>query len=170
MMSVTLIKAKHQDILQNIYTGLYQKIVDTSDISRIITIFSKKTVVRITQRFDIISDSTIHFLGNGIFHYLTLLLLKKYSRPFTLIIFDYHNDAGKEHGKEMIDSHKDLIEVISENELDYLTSLLNKHTIPTEDIYISLNRDILSETEVQTNWNQGTLLVEQLKRAIKLVF
>lgn len=201
-MSVTLINAKHQDILQNIYTGLYQKIVDISDISGINTICSKETVARITQRFEIISDSTVHFLGNGNFHYLTLPLLKKYTHPFTLIVFDHHNDAGElgfegftscgswinevvrglpmvqkivlmgvgeEHGKEMIDLHKDLIEIISENKLDYLTDLVNNHMIPTEDIYISIDRDILSETEVQTNWNQGTVSVEQLKKAIQLV-
>lgn len=201
-MSVALINAKHQDILQNIYAGLYQKIVDISDISGINTICSKETVARITQRFEIISDATVHFLGNGNFHYLTLPLLKKYFEPFTLVIFDHHNDAGKlgfegftscgswindvvrglpmvqkivligvgeENGKEMIETHKDLIEVISENELDYLVDLLDGQMIPTQDIYLSVDRDILSESEVQTNWNQGTVSIEQLKTAIQLV-
>lgn len=200
-MNVTLVNTKHQDILQSVYEGLYQKIVDISDISGINTICSKETVDKITQRFDIISDASIHYLGNGNFHYLTLPLLRKFTQPFTLIVFDHHNDAGKlgfegfiscgswindviqtlpmvqkilmigvgeENEKEMVERHKGVIETISERQLVFLEELLQEDKIPTKNIYLSIDRDILSETEILTNWNQGTILLEQLKKAIRL--
>lgn len=201
-MSVTLINTKHQDILQNVYEGLYEKIVDISDLSGINPICSKENVERIDKRINIISDADVHFLGNGNFHYLTLPLLKRIDNPFTLIVFDHHNDAGKlefsgftscgswindvvrslpmvqkvvvigvgeKDEKVMVESHREIVETISENQLDFLEDFLQGDTIPTQDVYISIDRDILSTAEVQTNWNQGTIMVEQLKKAIELV-
>lgn len=194
-MGITLVNVKHQDVLQSLYEGLYHQLVDISDLSGINTICAKETIDIIRNRFDLISRSAIHFLGNGNFHYLTLPLLQNYVQPFSLIVFDHHNDAGKldfegftscgswindafqlvpsmkkvfilgdgeDNNKEMTQEVKDKITIIPEKELHPLKLQLVTKLIPTKEIYLSIDRDILSPREVQTNWDQGNVSLEEL--------
>ncbi|MCI3027906.1 arginase family protein [Desemzia sp. C1] len=201
-MGITLVNVKHQDVLQNLYEGLYHQLVDISDLPGINTICAKETVETIRNRFDIISRSAIHFLGNGNFHYLTLPLLQKYKHPFSLIVFDHHNDAGKldyegftscgswinevvklvpavkkvflvgcgeENDKEMSQEITEKIIIIPERELNPLKLYQVSKMIPTKDIYFSVDRDVLTPKEVQTNWDQGNVSTEELIDYIKIL-
>jgi len=42
----------------------------------------------------------ITFIGSGNFHYVTFLLLKEITNPFTLLLFDNHPDLGEEQSQE----------------------------------------------------------------------
>ncbi|WP_192988129.1 arginase family protein [Carnobacterium mobile] len=200
--NVTIISNKYKDSIEKIYQDLYSCIIDIADIYGINAICSAEAMQTIFQRIDAQSTSKLFFLGNGNFHYLSYGILKKIKTPFTLIVYDHHNDAGKlaykdliscgswindavlylpnlkrvyiigvgeEQEKEMLPEVGQKIEIIREEEMTDEKMAEISETIPTTDIYVSVDRDILSEKEVQTNWNQGNIKIEKLIQSIDLV-
>lgn len=202
MKKVTLFNTKHQDILEKVYDGLYQDVIDLSDLEGINTICTYGTLQQIREKISTHKRSDIYFLGNGNFHYLTFPLTQQYTHPFTLIVFDHHNDAGsfpfakittcgswindaieqnpvikevivigstQQNEKELVETNLSKIRFLYEKEMTKERIEELAKTIQTEDIYLSIDRDILTEKQVQTNWDQGTITVDQLLQAICLV-
>ncbi len=61
--------------------------------------------------------------------------------------------------------HKDRVEVISSYDL-FMENVLSKAGLP---VYISLDKDVLSEDEVITNWDQGDMTFAELQRYLEAV-
>ena len=45
-------------------------------------------------------EKGITFIGSGNYHYMSYLLLKEMTKPFTLVLFDNHPDLGTGHGSD----------------------------------------------------------------------
>ena len=202
MKNVTLINTRHQDILENIYGGLYRDIIDISDLHGTNTICTYDTVKQIEKIVNNKRKNTIYFLGNGNFHYLTFPIIQQIKESFTLIVFDHHNDAGtfpyenittcgswindviehnkavtevliigktKKNEKEMITKHKRKIRFLYETDMTQEAVQRLAKTIQTKRIYISIDRDVLTEEQVQTNWDQGNITMDELTKAVELI-
>lgn len=139
---------------------------------------------KIEQRFQKLSVPSLVFIGNGNFHYVSYLLLKRIKEPFTLVLFDHHTDMAPKEGtliscgswvtyagelsllKKIImigpsmNYHSSKITIFSEQRPFSPAELLQK--IPTNNIYISIDKDVLSRSDAITNWDQGNMPLSTL--------
>lgn len=139
------------------------------------------------------SSKGITYIGSGNYHYVSYVLLEEINEPFTLILFDNHPDLGLKHDQEPVFScgswvyyalkdHPFLQQVIIvgatyediPNEPHVLLipfSKINQQTIhlilqhiPTDLIYISIDKDVLRIKDAETNWDQGQMKLETLTK------
>lgn len=133
------------------------------------------------------SRKGITFIGSGNYHYVSYLLLKEISKPFTLVLFDHHPDLGTGHDETILSCGSWVAYALKELPLLQKviiigpTELLPSHThnprivifpidgshyyspksilsaIHTENVYISIDKDVLNTEEAVTNWDQGML-------------
>ncbi len=143
----------------------------------------------------------ITFIGSGNYHYISYLLLKEMTKPFTLVLFDNHPDLGTGNGpdKKMLSCGswvyhalkkipllKQVViigpTVILANQSAYprtvifpfdgvhqysLKTILS--AIPTKNVYISIDKDVLSTTDVLTNWDQGMMDIATLTSFLEYI-
>lgn len=133
-------------------------------------------------------EKSIVFIGSGDFHYITYLLLRRIKEPFNLLLIDNHLDI-KETFDGFISCGSWLRSILSDEYLKhvfYLGSditdgfrkiikingdfeellLLIRMKIP---FYISIDKDILSKSTVETNWEQGYLNLEELFKILSYI-
>lgn len=195
MSDITFFHMDEKDFSNKIYKNLYSTKIDLYDLRETYVMCSLDTLDEISTRLPTHSEDKLYFLGDGNYHYLTLVLLNRLKDPFTLVVFDHHNDAGDIPFPQMTscgswiqtalgeldllqevfiiganaDNMKETKSVLK-NKLTYLNaeSISEKSlqqlssAIQTENIYLSIDRDFLSEKEVQTNWDQGDHLLTEL--------
>ncbi|WP_042454920.1 arginase family protein [Neobacillus dielmonensis] len=133
----------------------------------------------------------ITFIGSGNYHYITYLLLKEISTPFTLILFDNHPDLGMEQDQELLSCGSWVSYALKEIPLLQKVVIIgstnltaySKHPrvvffpfkgkhhysinlilsiIQTKNIYISIDKDVLNTSEAVTNWDQGCMKLDEL--------
>ena len=136
----------------------------------------------------------ITFIGSGNYHYISYVLLKEMTKPFTLVLFDNHPDLGTGNGpdKNMLTCGSWVYHAL--NKIPLLQQvviigptvvLANQSTnprtvifpfdgahhysfktilsaIPTENVYISIDKDVLNTDNVVTNWDQGMMDISTL--------
>jgi hypothetical protein len=123
----------------------------------------------------------ITFLGSGDFHYITYILLRRIDEPFNLLLLDNHLDIKETFsgfiscgswlkntleietlryvfyiGSGITDGYDRIIKV--DSNLEQL-SLALRTGIP---LYISIDKDVLNNSSVETNWDQGYLDLDEL--------
>ncbi|MCO7175325.1 arginase family protein [Sporolactobacillus kofuensis] len=132
------------------------------------------------------------FLGSGNYHYVTLALMKQITEPFTLILFDHHTDLKEgrigtllscgswvRHALSEVPNLQKVI-ILGPNSANTQISipkrnqvtLLPEHNfpseqrlsafIPTDTVYVSIDKDLLSTQNAETNWDQGHLRLAKL--------
>ena len=126
-----------------------------------------------------ISPSGIHFLDNGNYHYMTRLFLEKLDEPFDLVVFDHHDDSQKPAfegmrscGSWIADAAEDFPDKLKSSTLikgkdDIKISGKSDRARP---VYISIDKDVLSKSEVPTNWDQGDMSLSELEHELRLLF
>ncbi|MET3697817.1 arginase family protein [Bacillus oleivorans] len=141
----------------------------------------------------------ITLIGSGNYHYLTYLLLKEISEPFTLVLFDNHPDLGTgQEVDQMLSCGSWVSYALSKIPLlqqvviigptvalaqnsthcsrtvffpfdgtHYYSLKLILSSIPTKHVYISIDKDVLRKSEVQTNWDQGIMGIDTLNHMLE---
>jgi arginase family enzyme len=168
-----------------------------------VNLYCEDTLLRqIGKQLEKRNQKGITFLGNGNFHYVSLLLLKELTKPFTLVLFDNHPDLGSaqhqdqsliscgtwvSHALKKIPLLQQVVIIGPTTFMNYTPtsprvvifpfdgrhhysskSILS--TIHTPNVYISIDKDVLSPSEVTTNWDQGIMTIENLTHFLKLIF
>lgn len=117
----------------------------------------------------------IHLIDNGNYHYATRFFLEKIPFDFDLLVFDNHSDdqapafeGMRSCGSWVLDTKTDLGE-----RLKGLSIIQNQNHTKNEagssrPIYLSIDLDILSKDEIDTNWDQGDWTLENLLERISL--
>ncbi|MGB9683225.1 MAG: hypothetical protein ACP5RW_07970 [bacterium] len=111
------------------------------------------------------------FIGSGDFHYITYLFLKRIKDLFNLVLIDKHLDIKKTFGDFIscgswvnealkLKNLKEILYIGSQegDEFWRLKSLTRERT----PIYISIDKDILDPSSLETNWDHGNLTVSYL--------
>lgn len=157
--------------------------------------FSLDNEMIIKQFMNSLPEKCLAYLGSGDFHYLTYFLIKRLNiRPF-VILFDNHFDMNKapkgfitcgSWARQCIDENLvSGILVIGANKKYYFNDMRypfmyyiedgNKsintkfmRKIKGKDFYISVDKDVLSEKYVKTNWDQGNMELANLLNKLKL--
>lgn len=198
MLNMTFMHTSTRDGLETVYKNKFKKVIDFTGVSGIHTMCNMEnieTMAKMTEH----KPNQMFYLGNGNYHYLTLMLTQNISDPYTLIVFDNHNDAGivpfekvttcgswiddalhrqdnlkqvliigvqNKDEKTININHSSRLSVIRKKAMNKQTIKAHIADIPTKNVYISIDRDILSPREVETNWNQGTMTTDQLTMLI----
>ena len=169
-----------------------QNFIDCTDIEGINCYATDFAVKELRRRMNDLDLSGVHFIDSGNYHYLTYFFLERISEPFELVLIDKHPDCKIPMFEEflscggwirnafldinnlkkvyMIGTDEDLLYELDDlmdykenvtvvTKESYLGDNLSKDNLP---IYISLDKDVLSEEVVTTNWNQGQMTLEEL--------
>lgn len=156
--------------------------------------FSLKNAKILENAINSLPKRCIAYLGSGDFHYLTYFLVKRLvEKPF-LILFDNHFDSNKAPDgyitcgswlRQCIDENLILgALVVGGNRKYYNNDLLYPFLYYIEDgnklmnvklikklrgkeFYISIDKDVLSEEVLKTNWDQGSMTLDSLIKWLK---
>ncbi len=171
------------------------KFIDLSNISSTRYILSNEGYLNIKKYFTNNELNGIHFIDSGDYHYLTKLFCDLINYDFCLIVFDHHSDMkdddfnnyltcgnwinhvkNNKYLKKIIIvgpklNNNELISDITENNIINVSKLEEaKFFISDFPVYISIDKDILDSSVIETNWDQGILKEKDILKAINIIF
>jgi len=128
----------------------------------------------------------VHFIDSGNYHYVSLLWLEKIEEDFALVLFDNHPDMQPPSFGDITSCGgwvKEAIETLSHlkrvymvgvdeellTELEPLPEVVHRGLPQEEDlpIYISLDKDVMTEDYARTDWSQGKMELSELLNIIR---
>ena len=119
----------------------------------------------------------IRFLDNGNYHYMTRILASFISESFDLITFDHHTDdkepafAGLRScgswRRDIADGNQFLKESMLIRSYEDFKSSYISSDLP---LYISVDKDVLSQDVLKTNWDQGDMREDEFFDIIEKLF
>ena len=152
--------------------------IDLRDISGTKYMCSFENLEKIEKRIPKI-ERKINFLGKGDYHYLTYLFLRKIDILFALLVVDHHIDIKKTFegyiscGSWLLEAIKiktlkKIILISSYEKLEGKICIIKfdynkiENLIKDLPVYISIDKDILDKSYINTSWDQGNLSLDQL--------
>lgn len=170
-------------------------VVDLSDIASTNLFCTREALAEIHRRLSAHSPSGITYIGSGNYHYVSYELLRKIDHPFSLVLFDNHSDAKPSsnlpglltcgswvaeaaaslpHMRQVVMvgvhsdgriEHPDLrSKIVWLPDLEHPRQLLS--ALAVDSVYISIDKDVLDRADAVTNWDQGTMRLQQLIMAL----
>ncbi len=172
-----------------------EKFIDCSDIKGINCYVEDEALKVLRQRLKGVDARGVHFIDSGNFHYLTYLFLEKIPRDFELILIDKHPDCKASMFESLMScgswvrdalisiSHLKRVYMIgTDTDLVYELSDLGEHrekalvvrspkkldesNLP---VYMSIDKDVLDDSIIVTNWDQGDMNLTELDRWIEYI-
>ena len=120
--------------------------------------------------------AAFHEIGTGDYHYQTLFWLERVSVPFQLILFDHHpDDQEGAFGKELISCGgwvaraRRLPMLCGDLWIKEAADLPALDTLPDLPVYLSVDLDVLDPAWARTDWDQGTMTLDDLRTALQTV-
>ncbi len=97
--------------------------------------------------------NAVHWIDSGDYHYMTALWLRNLKSPSGLVLFDNHpDDQPDAFGSEILSCGSWMLEA-------------RRNPMVKEDsesVYLSIDLDVLSPDYARTNWDQGSMSLEEL--------
>ncbi len=177
-----------EDILFFDFTGVYETEgfagmgdhIDLRDLSGTGMYIDEESERKIRSRIDLMGSPEkyfLRFLDNGNYHYMTRILASYISEPFDLITFDNHSDDKEPAFGGLKSCGSWRLDIRMENDNLRRSMLVQKkddfavNYIPSDlPLYISLDKDILSEDVLKTNWDQGDVSENELFEMLRELF
>ena len=170
----TLIKMTDAYEYQSFYNSIDNlNIIDCRDLNGTRCYLDDSAKDIILERISPYSAQGIHFIDSGNYHYLSLLWLSMLDTDFNLILFDHHPDNQPPSFGPITSCGGWVLEAI-----DTVSHLKNVYTFGVGDlpniaqiphdipIYISIDKDVLSEEYALTDWDQGDMTLDEMKNFI----
>ena len=178
--------------MTGIYTNVQQsigapEILNFTDLTGVQGYCSDEAAAEIRRRISAYSPHGIHFLDSGNYHYLSRFWLEKIEEPFDLLVFDHHTDMQRSAFGDILSCGSWILSVIESNPFLNKVCLLGadpafRNTIDPAcegkyiwaeqeapvlpegklPLYISIDKDVLAKDELDTDWDQGTMTVEEM--------
>ena len=118
----------------------------------------------------------IHWLDSGDYHYLTLFYASACPGPFTLVLLDNHTDDQEPEFPGVL-SCGSWVKVLRESSLDLVRTISigpdgARPALPEPlgDVYLSIDKDILSRDYARTDWSQGDFRLAEVEQIVTEVF
>ena len=115
----------------------------------------------------------IHLLGSGDCHYVSLFWLERIAGPFALILIDNHpDDQMTAFGPDILSCGSWALnarKLPGCREVIWLQEFHESPRLPDCPIYLSIDMDVLSEQFARTNWNQGSMTLDELLETVKRI-
>ena len=100
----------------------------------------------------------IHWLDSGDYHYVSLLIQEMIAEPYSLVLFDNHpDDQAGAFGQELLSCGSWVSEA----------RRLPNWRKEADNVYISIDKDVLSRDYARTDWDQGNMTLDELFASIK---
>ncbi|MGN0194273.1 MAG: arginase family protein [Pseudoramibacter sp.] len=160
--------------------------IDLEDIPGTTGYCDDQAARTIRKRLKDCTPAGVHFIDNGNYHYLTYYWLEKLKTPVNLLVFDHHSDMLPPVFGRIMSCGSWLLRTVEElprvkrvlhfgMDPDYLSHIpkaYRERVTATDDenraiaflrqhrnfpLYVSLDKDVFSNREVRTNWDQGEL-------------
>ena len=178
--------------MSGVYDGK-QRCIDCRDVAGTNCYCDDAAKAVLRERLSVVPTDALHFLDSGNYHYLSYFFLERIKEDFALVLFDKHPDfqmpsfgdilscggwvknAWEDFPKlkkvymvgvdpvlffELKDVPKE-VQLISVDEVA---------TLPMElPIYVSIDKDVLSEEYVACDWNQGETTLFDMESACKIL-
>ena len=157
------------------FTGVYdtQRIIEGSDIIDFKELkgcgmyLDDTAAAFILSKIAPFGPSGLHFIDNGNYHYMTGLFLSLVKEDFDLVHFDHHSDDKPPAFEGLRSCGSWVYDLKRENR--YLKNYLliqnhgdfSKYEPSDRPLYISVDKDVLSESVLKTNWDQGDMTEEE---------
>ena len=176
------------DVLICSFTGVYERegltedydTVDLSDLSGTRMYIDDASELEIRKRLEAVGfpgDYGIRFLDNGNYHYMTRIMASFIKEPFDLITFDNHTDDKPPAFEGVRSCGSWRLDAALENKYLRRSMLIRRagdmkecYTASELPLYISLDKDVLSEGVLSTNWDQGSMREEELTLILKELY
>ncbi|WP_294377860.1 arginase family protein [uncultured Clostridium sp.] len=176
---------------EKFYKGENINWIDCSDINGTSCYCDEYAEKSIKAKIENLKPYGLHFIDSGNYHYVSKFWIEKIERDFNLIVFDHHSDmqqpmfgnilscgswimdslesnihlkkvilvgVGDEEKKFINKKYEDRIICVDRENFNILDCEVKKYPI-----YISIDKDVLSEKVINTNWNQGDMNVIELE-------
>lgn len=140
-----------------------------------------------------VSVKSLHYIDNGNYHYLTKIMLERMDEPFNLLVIDNHPDMQSPLFGSILSCGSWVKDMLSDNKYINRVCLYGvKEELITEEImhtdrvvvannqnevmdslegnvplYISIDKDALDKKDYITNWDQGSMRIEELEILLK---
>lgn len=140
-----------------------------------------------------VSVKSLHYIDNGNYHYLTKIMLERMDEPFNLLVIDNHPDMQSPLFESILSCGSWVKDMLSDNKYINRVCLYGvKEELITEEImhtdrvvvaksqngimdaleaqiplYISIDKDALDKKDYITNWDQGSMRIEELEILLK---
>jgi arginase family enzyme len=165
--------------------------VELADIAATNLFCAREALAEIRRRLSARTARGITYIGSGNYHYVSYEFLREIDHPFSLVLFDNHTDAKRSdhllglltcgswvaeaasslpHLQQvvMVGVHADCLldypemrsKMVLLPDLDHPRQLLT--ALSVDDVYISIDKDVLDRSDAVTNWDQGTMRLKQL--------
>lgn len=167
-----------------VFSGMYSdedffpdgaEIVDFSDLGGVTCYCDPESERSIREALSGEPANAIHWIDSGDYHYVTLFYLEKISEPFALVLIDNHSDdqacafdAGCLSCGSWVARARETLPRMLE------THWMKDGAVPESGtglpVYISIDKDVLSEEYYRTDWDQGKMTLPGLMKALELLF
>lgn len=136
---------------------------------------SEESIAAIRRKIGRLPLNAIHRIGTGDYHYVSLFWLEKITEPFVLFLFDNHpDDQDDAFGTGMLScgswvkEARKLANCAASLWYDGNGCRHESGTVGTcKKAYVSIDLDILSKEYARTDWNQGSMTLEELKELLE---
>lgn len=136
---------------------------------------SEESAAQIRQAISGLPLCAVHKIGTGDYHYITLFWLERIEEPFTLVLFDNHPDDQPTAfspdtlscGSWVSESRK-LPHCVNSIWINTPENTWGREPVAAlPGVYISIDLDVLSREYARTDWDQGTMTLDELIEAIE---
>ena len=182
---------------QDFYKSFNYKLLDDEKLAGVRGYMDDETKAHLLSEIRSFGKlSAVHFLDSGNYHHLSRLYLELINKPFNLVVYDNHTDMQFSAfgnilscGSWIADAYKSLenlnkiliigadkkyiedCEFNRDDRVIFAESIFDITLDKSIPIYISVDKDVLSEEEFVSDWDQGKMsvvaLIDELKNIIK---
>ncbi|HBT38537.1 MAG: Uncharacterized protein XD58_0885 [Thermotoga sp. 50_1627] len=119
----------------------------------------------------LVERAKVVFLGDSAYHHFSYIFLTLIDTPFELVVFDNHRDDMRKNSTLL--PCDGWIRVAKKlRNLEAVHIVRRKNDLPKcleHPIYLSIDKDVLSDRFLKLGWDQGTMKPEELLEAVKLL-
>ena len=116
----------------------------------------------------------VHDIGTGDYHYVSLFWLERIREPFSLVLFDHHPDdqpgsfgAGLLSCGGWVAQARELPQLRTDLWIRDAADFPALDRLPEGPVYLSIDLDVLSPAFARTDWDQGSMQLEELVAALR---
>ena len=173
---------------QDFYKKFSYKMLNNKDLSGVRGYMDEEAKEYLLDMIENETDiSSIHFLDSGNYHHLSKLYLSKINTEFNLVVYDNHTDMQFSAfgnilscGSWIADSYESLVNLnkiyligvskdyikdcvfINDERIVFADSICEMTDISNLPIYVSVDKDVLSNKEFISDWDQGIMTLDKL--------
>lgn len=148
--------------------GYSFEILDLSEIEGTSCYCSPEAEAKIGLSIAPFVDFPIRWIDSGDYHYMTKIFARSIRNPFTLLLLDNHPDDQEPEFGKVLSCGSWVSDLKKENPfLERVISigpdgLRPSASGPYGDLYISLDKDIMSKEWARTDWSQGEFNLDEV--------